>query len=123
MYVLYAYHAQLYIYVYVGLVTCMCAIYCTCACTVDTARWALFGSGDPLDFWQVILKFASPASVTSIFDMEEIQTVTGRVSIIDCVYHAICTCIQLYYSVARYYITSNLTDTRKIIILANVRYN
>ena len=119
MYVLYAYHAQLYIYVHVGLV--MCAIYCTCACTVDTARWALFGSGDPLDFWQVILKFASPASVTSIFDMEEIQTVTGRVSIIDCVYHTIC--IQLYYSVARYHITSNLTDTRKIIILANVRYN
>ena len=97
MYVLYA---QLTVHLHVGLVMCAIYIYCTCACTVDTARWALFGSGDPLDFWQVILKFASPASVTSIFDMEEIQTVTGRVSIIDCVYHA--TCIQLYYSVPRY---------------------
>ena len=48
---------------------------------IDTARWALFGSGDPLDFWQVILKFASPASISSIFDMEEIQTDVGRVSV------------------------------------------
>ena len=57
--------------------------------TVDTARWALFGSGDPLDFWQVILKFASPASVSSIFDMEEIQTDIGRVCVFTCVcvYH------------------------------------
>ena len=49
------------------------------------ARWSLFGSGDPIEFWQVILKFASPASVGSIFDMEEIQTDLGRVTLYVCV--------------------------------------
>ena len=47
---------------------------------LTTARWSLFGSGEPMDFWQVILKFASPASVSSILDMGEIQTELGRVN-------------------------------------------
>lgn len=41
----------------------------------------------------MILKFASPASVSSIFDMEEIQTEVGRVSVIDCLY--ICVTFDL----------------------------
>lgn len=47
---------------------------------LTTARWSLFGSGDPIDFWQVVLKFASPASVSSILEMDEIQTELGRVN-------------------------------------------
>ena len=42
----------------------------------------MFGHGDPIDFWQVIVKFASPPSVSSIYDMEEIQTELGRVTIL-----------------------------------------
>ena len=39
----------------------------------------------------MILKFASPSSVSSIFDMEEIQTEIGKVSVFGCVfvYHII----------------------------------
>ncbi len=45
------------------------------------ARWSLFGSGDQMDFWEVITRFAHPASIASVHDMEEIQSDLGRVSI------------------------------------------
>ena len=64
---------------------CQCSIVCVQIVHVyiPTARWSLFGNGDPMDFWQVIVRFASPSSVSSIMDMEEIQTDLGRVSVLD----------------------------------------
>lgn len=44
------------------------------------ARWSLFGSGDQMEFWEIIIRFANPASITSVLDMEEIQSDLGRVS-------------------------------------------
>ena len=44
------------------------------------ARWSLFGSGDQLEFWEIITRFAQPASIASVYDMEEIQSDMGRVS-------------------------------------------
>lgn len=44
------------------------------------ARWSLFGSGDQIDFWEIICRFAHPASIASVHDMEEIQSDIGRVS-------------------------------------------
>lgn len=42
------------------------------------ARWSLFGSGDQMEFWEVISKYANPTSITSVNDMEEIQSDLGR---------------------------------------------
>jgi hypothetical protein len=45
-----------------------------------SARWSLFGSGDQMEFWEVITRYAHPVSVASVHDMEEIQSDLGRVS-------------------------------------------
>lgn len=44
------------------------------------ARWALFGSGDQMEFWEILTRFANPTTITSVHDMEEIQSDLGRVS-------------------------------------------
>lgn len=43
-------------------------------------RWALFGSGDQMDFWEIIHRFADVVTVTSVNDMEEIVSDLGRVN-------------------------------------------
>lgn len=47
---------------------------------LSLARWSLFGSGDQMEFWEVITRYAHPVSITSVHDMEEIQSDLGRVS-------------------------------------------
>lgn len=41
-------------------------------------QWSFFGPNDSRDFWQVITRLAPPSSVTSVMDMETIQTNIGR---------------------------------------------
>lgn len=42
------------------------------------ARWSLFGSGDQMEFWEVITRYAHPMSIANVHDMEEIQSDLGR---------------------------------------------
>ncbi len=49
-------------------------------CVVFVARWAFFGSGEEMDFWEIIHRFAHPATITSVNDMENILSDLGRVS-------------------------------------------
>ena len=48
--------------------------------TFCIARWSLFGSGDQVEFWEIITRFAPRASIASVHDMEEIQSDLGRVN-------------------------------------------